>query len=84
MEHNVEPLWGELGTGSNDKYDNDILDWQAKAIQETERQIWQAVPHAIIWATWRCRNKNAFENLEFDLQKLKMTMISLLWVWANY
>ena len=47
------------------------------------KRAWQMAPLCLLWSVWKERNKLAFGNEEFSLQRLKYSFVYNLWSWVG-
>ena len=52
-----------------------LLGWHGLFIGKKRRKIRRTTPLCLFWAVWKERNKIAFENEEFSIQRLKYIYI---------
>ena len=52
--------------------------WHTDLDQHRLNGIWKAVPHCLMWCSWRVRNLRTFEVREMDIDELKMLYIRSL------
>jgi hypothetical protein len=46
-------------------------------------QVWNMVPHCLMWTLWRERNSRTFEDIEHPVGRLIETLFSSLFDWAR-
>ena len=57
------------------KIDETLFSWEEAAVEATNRERWRIVPACIWWTIWRERNDRCFENVENNLQEVKLKCI---------
>lgn len=43
--------------------------WMSWNFRKKERQIWRAIPSAVVWSVWKCRNECTFSNKQPILEE---------------
>ena len=56
-----------------------LLGWHGLFIGKKRRKIRRTTPLCLFWAVWKERNKIAFENEEFSIQRLKYFFVCNFW-----
>ena len=52
-----------------------LLGWRSINLGKKRSKVWMTAPLCLFWAVWKERNKIAFENEEFSIQRLKYIYI---------
>jgi hypothetical protein len=55
--------------------------WKGRLGRHKNRQIWEAVPHCVMWSLWRERNARTFEDRERNILDLKTLFLRTLFDW---
>lgn len=50
---------------------------------KSKRKAWKAAFFCMLWIVWRKRNQLAFEEGVLNIQKLKWSLITNLWLWIK-
>ena len=53
-----------------------LLGWHGSFVGKKRRKVWRATPLCLFWMVWKERNRIAFENQEFSIQRLKYSFVS--------
>ena len=46
-------------------------------------KVWRAAPLCLFWTVWKERNRVAFENEDFFIQRSKYSFVCNLWSWSK-
>ena len=53
-----------------------LLGRHGSFVGKKRRKVWRAAPLCLFWTVWKERNRIAFENQEFSIQRLKYSFVS--------
>ena len=57
--------------------------WKGGCGRSRNLEIWQAIPHCLLWCLWRERNARCFEGREQQLLDLKWMVLRTLVEWMD-
>ena len=46
-------------------------------------KVWRVAPLCLFWTVWKERNRVAFENEDFSIQRMKFSFVINLWSWSK-
>ena len=56
-----------------------ILSWKGFLVGNKRRKVWPASPLCLFWTMWNVRNRIVFEDEACALQRMKTSLVLLLW-----
>ena len=59
-----------------------ILGWKRRNLTAVRRIYWSTLPHAILWAIWKERNRRVFEDKNEAIHKIIEGIKELVWTWG--
>ena len=60
-----------------------LLGWNGFFVGKKRKTVWKVGPLCIFWTVWKTRNRIAFEDEVFFIQRLKTSFLNSLWSEAN-
>ena len=60
-----------------------LIEWRGFILGKKRRKVWKAAPLCLFWAVWMERNRIAFDNEDFSIQRLKNSFVCNLWLWTK-
>ena len=56
-----------------------LLGWDGSFVGKKRKEVWRTGPLCIFWTVWKTRNRIAFEDDVFSIQRLKSSFVCFLW-----
>ena len=47
------------------------------------QKVWKTTPLCLFWTVWKGRNRIAFKNEEFAIQRMKNSFVYSYWSWTK-
>ncbi|RVX07309.1 putative ribonuclease H protein [Vitis vinifera] len=60
-----------------------LSSWKGSFVGRKRKEVWKAIPLFIFWNIWKERNRLAFKGGVLDCQKLKTSLVYIIWGWAK-
>ena len=60
-----------------------LASWQDRFGRSSNRVIWNAIPHCLVWCLWCERNARTFEGSEKSIVDLKLSFLQSLFEWMT-
>lgn len=73
-------MFGVYWVLSSSTYDI-LLRWWIKGGNKKAKEIWNIVPHAILWCIWREKNSRNFDGIEKSIIDLKSSLVKIPFLW---
>ena len=60
-----------------------LLGWFGSFVVKKHKKAWKLTLLCLFWATWKERNRIAFDNEEFLVYRLKYSFVCSVWSWTK-
>jgi len=60
-----------------------VVPWSRRMKKSWVLKVWNMIPVAIWWATWKERNRRIFEDKALSFQDFKLSILRLLYSWSG-
>ncbi|RVW95793.1 hypothetical protein CK203_025699 [Vitis vinifera] len=60
-----------------------LSSWKGSFVGRKRKEVWKSIPLFIFWTIWKERNRLAFKGGVLAYQKLKTSLVYIIWGWAK-
>ena len=60
-----------------------LSSWKGSFVGRKRKEVWKSIPLFIFWTIWKERNMLAFKGGVLAYQKLKTSLVYIIWGWAK-